>query len=68
MYIPPIGSKYASIDPYTEIQQEILRFCDDKKYVLLFGDFNSRTRDLPDFTENDEFISDLFGNEDLILN
>ena len=53
-------------DPYTEIQQEILRFCDDKKYVLLFGDFNSRTRDLPDFTENDEFISDLFGNEDLI--
>ena len=34
---------------------------------MLFGDYNSRTRDLPDFTENDEFISDLFGTEDLIL-
>ena len=66
VYIPPYGSRFASADPYTEIQQEILRFCGDSKNVLLFGDFNSRTKDLSDFMEVDGFISDVFGTENLL--
>ncbi|MEW8546328.1 MAG: reverse transcriptase family protein [Candidatus Thiodiazotropha sp.] len=66
VYIPPYGSRYASADPYTEIQQEILRYCGDSKYILMFGDFNSRTKDLSDFTEIDGFISDVFGTENLL--
>ena len=66
VYIPPYGSRYASADPYTEIQQELLRFCGDNKNILLFGDFNSRTKDLSDFTEVDDFISDVFGTENLL--
>ena len=27
VYIPPIGSKYANDDPYSELQGEILRYC-----------------------------------------
>ena len=65
-YIPPYGSQYASADPYTEIQLEILRFCGDSKNILLFGDFNSRSKDLSDFTEVDGFISDVFGTENLL--
>ena len=66
VYIPPYGSRYASADPYTEIQLEILRFCGDSKNILLFGDFNSRSKDLSDFTEVDGFISDVFGTENLL--
>ena len=66
VYIPPYGSRYASADPYAEIQQEILRFCGDSKHVLVFGDLNSRTKDLSDFTEVDGFISDVFGTENLL--
>ena len=66
VYIPPYGSRYASADPYTEIQQELIRFCGDNKNILLFGDFNSRTKDLSDFTEVDDFISDVFGTENLL--
>ena len=27
VYIPPVNSKYASDDPYSELQREILRYC-----------------------------------------
>ena len=55
VYIPPHGSKYAHPDPYLEIQQEFDQFCLDSKHVLLFGDFNSRTANLPDFVDCDAF-------------
>lgn len=57
VYIPPHGSKYASSDTYFEIQEELTRFCGDSKHVLLFGDFDSRCKDLADYTEIDDFIS-----------
>ena len=34
--------------------------CSSHKYVLLAGDFNARTSELRDFTENDEFLADIF--------
>lgn len=49
VYIPPQGSKYATDDPYLEIQEELFRYCSDMKHVLLFGDFNSRCKTLPDY-------------------
>ena len=66
MYIPPHGSKYASTDPYLEIQEELFRFCGDSKHILLFGDFNSRSKDLSDFTNFDDFISEFYGTQDLL--
>ena len=33
--------------------------CSSHKYVLLAGDFNARTSELRDFTENDEFLADI---------
>ena len=44
VYIPPQGTKYASDDPYLEMQEEIFRYCLDSKNVLLLGDFNSRCK------------------------
>ena len=62
VYIPPYDSRYASADPYyTEIQQEILRFCGNNKI-----DFNPRSKDLSDLTEVDGFISDVFGTENIL--
>ena len=66
VYIPPHGSKYASTDPYLEIQEELFRFCGDSKHILLFGDFNSRSKDLSDFTNFDDFISEFYGTQDLL--
>ena len=65
MYIPPQGSKYATDDPYLEIQEELFRYCSDIKHVLLFGDFNSRCKTLPDFVKFDEYISDMYGLQQL---
>lgn len=65
VYIPPQGSKYASDDPYLEIQEDIFRYCSDLKHVLLFGDFNSRCKKLPDFVKFDEYISDVHGLQQL---
>ena len=62
VYIPPAGSKYASEDPYFEIQHEIDSHCGNSKYVILFGDFNSRTGKLPDFVIVDEFLSEMYDN------
>ena len=61
-------------DPYLEIQEELLRFCAESKYILLFGDFNSRTGTLPDNLKFDENIfetinlNDLFDENIEILN
>ena len=65
VYIPPQGSKYALEDPYLEIQEEIFRYCTETKNILLFGDFNSRCKTLPDHTKFDEYISDIYGMQEL---
>ena len=56
IYIPPYGSKYAHEDPYLEIQTEFNHYCTGSNGVIMFGDYNSRTANLPDFLAADKFI------------
>ena len=65
VYLPPQGSKYASDDPFQEIQEELFRFCNDAKNTLIFGDFNARTGVIHDYVRVDECLSDLYGLEDV---
>lgn len=59
VYIPPIGSKYASEDPYLELQHEFDNYCSRSENIVLFGDFNSRTANLPDYVTADEFVLEM---------
>lgn len=62
VYTPPIRSKYANTDPYLELQNEIDKIGNEP----LFGDFNSRTGDKPDFVLCDDFLLEHFGCEELL--
>ena len=66
IYNPPYRSKYAQEDPYLEIQLELDRVCSNRKNILLCGDWNSRTSTLNDYIPVDYFMSDHFGNFDLM--
>ena len=57
VYIPPQGTKFASQDPYLEIQSELVKYYNNMNYIMLVGDFNSRSGALPDYTIADEFLS-----------
>ena len=59
------GSKYATDDPYLEIQSELLRYCAESKHILLLGDFSSRTGTLSDYMEVDEKICEINSMKDL---
>ena len=65
LYIPPIGTKYTSDGPYLEIQTEIFEKCNNLNYLIMFGDFNSRTGQIAAYTINDDFISGI--QDDCIL-
>ena len=65
VYIPPHGSRYANPDPYLELQNEFDNICTNNKNIILLGDFNSRTSNADDFVQSDEFICDIYGNDDL---
>jgi hypothetical protein len=43
VYIPPENSKYTSADLFLQIEQDILSFSANYKYISVIGDFNSRT-------------------------
>ena len=36
-----------------------------RTYVLIFGDFNARTSELQDYVRIDEYLSDLYGLEEM---
>ena len=57
VYIPPRGSRYAHEEPFAELEKEILRYCCNSKYVIMLGDFNSRTGIMDDFVKMDSYIS-----------
>ena len=65
MYIPPQGTKYAPEDPYLQIQEELYKYSEDNRHILLFWDFNSRYKNLPDLIKSDEYISDIHGMQDV---
>lgn len=66
VYIPPSGSRYANPDPYLELQNELNKYGTNCKNMLLLGDFNSRTSNLDDFVLIDEFICDIYGDDELL--
>ena len=61
VYIPPHGSKFASDDPYMELQREILRRFPSSDQIVLMGDFNSRVGENDDFCPVDEHLRNEFG-------
>lgn len=61
VYILTNGTKYASEDPFLEIQEDTLKICN----IIIFGDFNSRTSNLPDYVQVDRYISDMHWLQDL---
>ena len=67
IYIPPYGSKYASEDPFLEIQEAMLRFSSNSSNsdIIIFGDFNARSSNLPDYVELDFHISDSNGLQEV---
>jgi hypothetical protein len=60
VYLPPACSRYAHDNPFSEIQQEINRYCLNSDHILLFGDYNSRCGNLPDFVSLDGLISNIY--------
>ncbi|XP_071123270.1 uncharacterized protein [Mytilus edulis] len=60
IYIPPENSVYKVPDAFNELEQEFLKFSVEYKYILLNGDFNSRTsRDV-------EYIETVHSQHDIV--
>ena len=56
VYIPPENSTFSHNEPYFEILEELR--CYENKYskILLFGDFNSRTKSVKDYIDIDQSV------------
>ncbi|CAG2230935.1 unnamed protein product [Mytilus edulis] len=54
IYIPPVNTSYTSEDAFTEIEFELQNFCSKTNYIIMLGDFNSRTGNLSDFYNIDK--------------
>ena len=52
-YSPPINSKYNSQNSSENLKSDILKFCDENTPLVLIGDFNARTGNIPDNLEID---------------
>ena len=62
VYIPPENSVYAVRNPYGEIENEMRNLSVDCSSVLVFGDMNSRSKNLQDFVRPD---NEMFENLDM---
>ena len=60
VYIPPENSNFFNEEEFMTLENEITSICSDNKYVILTGDFNARTAELKDYTQPDDFLSQLF--------
>ena len=64
-YSPPVNSKYHHKNSCDTIQNDILNFCDQNTPLILIGNFNARTGDVPDNIEIDpNFESQLITQSD----
>ena len=63
VYVPPEYTKYSNEDSFTEIEEELIQFKKNTKFIALFGDFNSRTAKLLDFVEPDENLLEILNIE-----
>ena len=59
VYIPPENSRFYTNDDFEILETSVANFCSNNKFVILAGDFNSRTSELNDFIPSDPFICDL---------
>ena len=64
IYIPPESSNFFNDEEFATLENEITSFCSDNKYVILTGDFNARIAELNDYTQRDEFFTELFDFDD----
>ena len=62
VYHSPSGNKENVLNKYKSLTEDI-SFFQSKGYVILQGDFNARTNNLPDFIINDNFI-EVTGEQD----
>lgn len=67
VYIPPHGSRYASEDPFLEMQETLFKYCSkgSNDNLLIFGDINSRSSNLADYVQLDYHICNSNGLRDL---
>lgn len=64
IYVPPAYSKYSDDDAFQEIEDELISFSNNKQNIILVGDFNARTADLPDYTVPEENLHAILDIED----
>ena len=57
VYVPPENSNFHNEDELALLESEITSFRSENKCVIITGDFNARTSQLRDYTENDEFLA-----------
>ena len=63
VYIPPEGSKYSSVDAFTEIENEYLQLSNPNIMCALVGDFNAKTGTLPDYSIPDQIFLNILNIE-----
>ncbi|CAG2203416.1 unnamed protein product [Mytilus edulis] len=65
VYIPPENSLYKITDALNELEQELLKLSVNYKYIMLVGDFNSRTASDIDFSNIVNSKHDIVSDSDL---
>ena len=53
-YVPPEGTKYQSLTPFQDLQEDIQKF--NNCYVCIAGDLNSHTNTIRDYVEVNDFM------------
>ncbi|VDI65868.1 Hypothetical predicted protein [Mytilus galloprovincialis] len=65
VYIPPENSLYKITDALNELEQELLKLSVNYKFIMLVGDFNSRTASDIDFSNIVNSKHDIVSDSDL---
>ena len=52
-YVPPQNSKYYNKDDFAQLEQEIMSFCCESKYVFITEDLYAKIASMQDFTRSD---------------
>ncbi|CAG2200463.1 unnamed protein product [Mytilus edulis] len=63
-YATPEGSKYSSVDAFTEIENEFLHLSEPNLKNVLIGDFNAKTSTLPDYVIPDQHLLEILNTDD----
>lgn len=59
-YVPPMHSRFFNNDEFEFFETEISQKCTEFENVILTGDFNAQTSNLPDYTEWDSSLDNQF--------